>query len=628
MLEQQVDGERAEGWKALAAQLRLDIVRACAAAGSGHPTSSLSCTDLVAVLVADVLRFDLDAPARADNDALIFSKGHASALLYAVHKALGAIDDDELLTYRRLGSRLEGHPKPVLPLIEVATGSLGQGLPVGVGVALAMSQLSETDARAFVLCGDGEMGEGSMWEAIGHAVAYGLDNLVAIVDVNGLAQDGPVFGGVSASDLCERVSAFGWRALEIDGHDVGEIASAYATACEPTGRPTLIAARTVKGRGVAAAEGRSDLHGKRLDAAEASLSGARTGRPLRIALARPRGTPASSEARGGANGPGGAAARPRYAVGTTVDLRRAYGEALGWVLSRDERAVVLDAGVATSTFGGAVPDVARRFVPIDIAEQQLLAAATGLQARGWRPYVSTFAAFLGRAADFVRMASIGGASFVVCGSHGGVSVGEDGPSQMGLEDVATMRAIAGSSVVCPCDANQTVALLDAIGTTPGVRYLRTVRPPLPVIYEPDRTFALGGSAVVRRSAQDRVLLVGMGIAVHESLAAADLLAAEGIAARVLDAYSLKPLDVRAIAANARECDGRVVTVEDHRPEGGLGEAVGFGLLRQGERCRLESLAVQEVPGSGRGDELVRAAGIDAAAIAAAARRVLGCDGDD
>ncbi|HXE44506.1 MAG TPA: transketolase [Conexibacter sp.] len=632
------DDARVAQWAALAAQLRADIVRACAAAGSGHPTSSLSCADLIAVLVADVLRYDLTAPQRADNDALVFSKGHASALLYAVHKAVGAIGDEELLTYRRFGSRLEGHPRPVLPLIDVATGSLGQGLPAAVGIALAAARLAQVDAKTFVLCGDGEMGEGSMWEAMGHASAYGLDNLVAIVDVNGLAQDGPVFGAVDAGGLCERAHAFGWSTLEIDGHDLAEIAAAYATACTTAGRPTLIAARTVKGRGVAEAEGRADLHGKRLAPAGAELAGGEAPAPVRIALAPPAGAApgqidarqtdvspagvASPQAEAPSAAASGLAPRPAYAVGDVVHLRRAYGEMVAWMLERDARTVVLDAGVWTSTFGGAAPSARRRFIPIDIAEQQLVAAAVGLQSRGWRPYVSTFAAFLGRAADFVRMAAVGDADLVVCGSHGGVSVGEDGPSQMGLEDVAIMRSVGGSTVLCPCDANQTVALIEATAGTAGVRYLRTTRPPLPVIYEAGRAFRPGGSALVRSSGDDAALIVAAGITVHASLAAAEELAAEGIAVRVLDAYSLKPLDAAGVTANARACGGRVVTVEDHRPEGGLGEAVGTCLVEHALDCRMESLAVREIPGSGTGPELARAAGIDANAVVTAVRRVL------
>ncbi|HXF97056.1 MAG TPA: transketolase [Gaiellaceae bacterium] len=605
----------AERRRELAQQLRVDSVRMSAAAGSGHPTSAMSAAELAAVLVDGYLRYDLDDPRNPANDRLVFSKGHASTLLYALLKAAGAISDEELLTYRAFGSPLEGHPTPVLRWVDVATGSLGQGLPIAVGMALAAKRLAQVDSRIWVLCGDSELAEGSMWEAFEHAAYYGLDNLTAIVDVNRLGQRGETMVGWNLDVLAERARAFGWHAVTVDGHDVEAVDRAYAEALATAGRPTAVLARTVKGKGVAAVANRNGFHGKPLDDPEGAIAELGGIRNLRVRLAKP--APAQPR-----RFPDGPLALPRYEPGREVATRRAYGDALAALGAARGDVVALDGEVSNSTyaevFAQALPE---RFFEMFIAEQQMLGAAVGLQALGWRPFASTFAAFLTRAYDFVRMAAISRARLALCGSHAGVSIGEDGPSQMGLEDIAALRAVHSSAVLHPCCANQTAKLVAAMADWEGIAYLRTLRPPTPVLYGPDEEFAIGGSRVLRSSDADDVTLVAAGITVHEALAAAERLASEGVAARVIDLYSIKPLDGGTLAA-AAEATGRIVTVEDHWPEGGLGDAVLAALAEAGERPRVVKLAVRSMPRSGTPQELLAAAGIDAAHIAEAARRLV------
>ena len=597
----------------LAQQLRVDSVRMAATAGSGHPTSAMSAADLLAVLVDGYLRYDFDAPENPGNDKLVFSKGHASTLLYAIYRAAGAVSEDELLTYRELGSRLEGHPTPVLPWVDVATGSLGQGLPIGVGMALAGKRLDRLPYRVWVLCGDSEMAEGSMWEAYEHAAHYELDNLTAILDVNRLGQRGETMVGWDLEVYVERARAFGWHAIAIDGHDVEEIDAAFAEATATTGKPTVVIARTIKGKGVAAVENANGFHGKPLDDPEAAIAELGGRRDIRIEVSKPEPGEAHRFATSELE-------LPRYELGTEVATRKAYGDALAAVGSARGDVVALDGEVSNSTFADifakAHPD---RYFEMFIAEQQLVAAAVGLQARGWRPFASTFAAFLSRAYDFVRMAAISRASFVLSGSHAGVSIGEDGPSQMALEDIAAFRAVHGSVVLHPSDANQTAKLVAALVDHDGIGYIRTLRPATPVLYGPDEEFEIGGSRVLRSSDDDDVAIVAAGITLHEALAAAEVLASEGIAARVVDLYSIKPLDRATLLAAAEATEGRLVTVEDHWPEGGLGEAVAAALAETGEHVRVLSLAVRGMPSSGKPDELLAAAGIDARAISAAAR---------
>jgi transketolase len=606
-----------ELWRELGQQFRVDSIRTAAAAKSGHPSSGMSAADLMAVLVAEYLHYDFDNPDDPRNDKLVFSKGHASTLLYAIFRAGGAIDEEELLTYRQHGSRLEGHPTPVIPWVDVATGSLGQGLPIGVGMALGAKYLDKMPTRVWVLHGDSEMAEGSVWEAYEHAAHYELDNLVAILDVNRLGQRGETMVGWNLDVYRARAEAFGWHAIEVDGHDVEGIDRAYAEAVATTGRPTVVIARTIKGKGVSSVADKPGFHGKALDDPDAAIAELGGARNLKIDVAKPEG-PLPEPV------PEGTPELPTWQIGEEVATRLAYGEALKAVGAADGRVVGLDGEVSNSTyaeiFAKAFPE---RYFEMFIAEQQLVAAAVGLQTRGWKPFASTFAAFFSRAYDFIRMAAISQANLRLSGSHAGVSIGEDGPSQMALEDFAALRAVHSSAVLHPCDANQTARLVAQMAERKGITYLRTLRPATPVLYGPDEDFAIGGSKVVRSSDDDEVAIVGAGITLHEALKAADALAEEGVNARVIDAYSIKPIDEDTLRDAAEATGGRIVTVEDHWPEGGLGEAVLAAFADADERPRVKLLAVSDMPHSGKPAELLAAAGIDSDHIAQAARELVG-----
>ena len=600
----------------LAQQFRVDSVRMSAAAKSGHPTSAMSAAELMAVLVDGYLRYDYETPKSPANDRLIFSKGHASTLVYAIFRAAGAISDEELMTYRQLGRPLEGHPTPVLPWVDVATGSLGQGLPIGVGTAIAQKRLDRVPARTWVLCGDSEMAEGSMWEAFEHAAHYELDNLTAILDVNRLGQRGETMVGWDTDVYVERARAFGWHAVAIDGHDLEQIDRAYAEALRTAGKPTVIDAHTVKGKGVAAVENENGWHGKPLEDPESAIAELGGERDIRIEVRKP--DPVEAKPR-----PAGTLELPRYELGSEVATRKAYGDALAALGAARGDVVALDGEVSNSTFAEIFAKAhPERYFEMYIAEQQMIAAAVGMQVLGWRPFVSTFAAFLTRAYDFIRMAAVSRARISLSGSHAGVSIGEDGPSQMGLEDIAAFRAVHGSVVLHPCDANQTAKLVALMADVDGIAYIRTLRPATEVLYGPDEEFEIGGSRVLRSSDEDDVAIVAAGITVREALAAADRLVEEGVTARVIDLYSIKPLDAETLAAAAEATNGRIVTVEDHWPEGGLGEAVLAALADTDQPPRVTKLAVQGMPGSGKPDELLGAAGIDAEHIVAAARRLV------
>ncbi|MGW4023719.1 transketolase [Streptomyces sp. NPDC005009] len=602
----------------LGQQLRVDSVRAAAAAGSGHPTSSMSAADLMAVLFARHLRYDFERPDHPGNDRFVLSKGHASPLMYATYKATGAIDDEELLTFRKNGSRLEGHPTPRrLPWIETATGSLGQGLPVGVGIALAGKRLDHADYRVWVLCGDSELAEGSVWEAAEHAAYENLDNLTLIVDVNRLGQRGPTRHGHDLDAYARRFQAFGWHTVEVDGHDVDAVDRAYGEALSTRGQPTAILARTLKGKGVEAVQDREGLHGKPLPEAEEAIAELGGLRDLRIRVEAPSADGAP---------PAGHTGRPdlpRWDKGEEVATRNAFGEALTALGTARGDVVALDGEVGDSTRAEAfAKEHPERYFECYIAEQQMVAAAVGMAARGRLPYAATFAAFLTRAHDFIRMASISGSGINLVGSHAGVAIGQDGPSQMGLEDLAMMRAVHGSTVLYPCDANQTARLVAAMADLDGIRYLRTSRGAGPVIYGPDEEFPVGGSKVLRSSGRDRLTLVAAGVTVPEALAAAQALEGEGIAARVIDLYSVKPVDRETLRTAAEET-GCLMTVEDHHPEGGLGDAVAEAFADGSPVPRLVRLAVRDMPGSASPEEQLHAAGIDAESIAAAGRLLVG-----
>jgi transketolase len=602
----------------LAQQLRVDSIRCSTSAGSGHPTSSMSAADVMAVLLARHLRYDWQRPGDPGNDHLIFSKGHASPLLYSMFKAAGVISDDELVgTYRRFGSVLEGHPTPVLPWVDVATGSLGQGLPDGVGVALAGRYLDELPYRVWVLCGDSEMAEGSMWEALDKAAFYRLGNLTAIVDVNRLGQRGPTELGWDVGAYAKRVEAFGCRAILIDGHDLGEIDKALGSV-GGAGRPTVILARTRKGRGFSEVEDREGWHGRPLPAEMAERAIVELGgeRHVTVSGLRPEdGTPRSW--------PRAEVSLPVYELGGKVATRLAFGQALAAVGARGD-VVALDGEVGNSThaeeFAKAYPE---RYFEMYIAEQQLVAAAVGMSVRGYVPFAATFAAFFSRAFDFIRMAAISQADIRLCGSHAGVEIGADGPSQMALEDLAMMRAVHGSTVLYPSDAVSTAQLVREMAGRSGVVYMRTTRGAYPVLYGPDETFPVGGSKVVRSSPADQVTLIGAGVTLHNCLTAAGQLERDGIGARVLDLYSIKPIDTQTLLDAAAATSGRLVVAEDHYPQGGIGEAVLEALNDAGHPARVAHLAVRGLPGSGTPAELMDAAGISAGHVVQAARDLLG-----
>jgi transketolase len=598
----------------LGQQLRVDSVRASAAAGSGHPTSSMSAADLMAVLIDGHLKLDYTDPHNPANDHLIFSKGHASPLYYAILKAVSYIDDEELLTFRELHSRLEGHPTPRIPPTDVATGSLGQGLPIGVGIGIAGRDLDKLPYRVWVLCGDSEMAEGSMWEAFQHAGWEGLDNLTAIIDVNRLGQTRETMLGWDVNGYVRRAEAFGWNAIAIDGHDVEAIEEAYSEAEATTGKPTVIIARTKKGKGVKAVEDLPGKHGKPLDDPDEAIEELGGIRDLHVDVTKPEaGTPHKFETTGGG--------MPSYELGAEVATRKAYGEAIAALGSIRGDVVALDGEVSNSThsedFREAHPD---RYFEMFIAEQQLASAAIGFQARGWVPFASTFAAFWTRAYDFIRMSAVSRANLRLSGSHAGVSIGEDGPSQMALEDIASFRAIHGSTVLHPSDANQTAKLIAEMADRKGIQFIRTLRGKTPVRTGPHERVHIGGSRIAHEG--DDVAIIACGITLDEAVKAAEQLAERGVDARVLDAYSIKPIDADAVQTAAREC-GAIVTVEDHWAEGGLGDAVLEALAAADDHAHVVKLAVREMPTSGTPEELLREAQIDAAAIADAAQKLVG-----
>jgi transketolase len=608
-------------WTELAQQLRVDSIRCTTAAGSGHPTSSMSAADLMAVLMSSYLHYDFDNPKNPNNDHLIFSKGHASPLLYSMYKAAGAISDEELLTLRKFGSRLEGHPTPMLPWVDVATGSLGQGLPIGVGIATCGKYLDKLPYRIWVLLGDSETAEGSVWEAFDHALHYKLDNLVAIIDVNRLGQRGETELGWNTAAYEARAKGFGWNAIVIDGHNYDEIDAAYRQALQTSDVPTVIIAKTLKGKGVSFLENKEGWHGKALNKQqeEQALNELHYVRSKTFPVQKP-----DENRQAATEGEKGALNLPEYDGKEGVATRKAYGDALRALGGAYPDVVALDGEVSNSTYAEefkfAYPD---RFFEQYIAEQQLVAAAVGMSVRHKIPFASTFAAFFTRAYDFIRMAAISRANIRLCGSHAGVSIGEDGPSQMALEDLAMMRAVFGSTVLYPCDANQTARLVALMAETSGIVYMRTTREKTPVIYSPDDEFTIGGSRVLRSSDKDEVTIVGAGITLHNALAAYDQLKSQGIRARVIDAYSIKPIDAETLFAAADEAGGCIVTVEDHWPEGGLGEAVLEAFTqRDGDLPRIVKLAVQSMPGSGTPDELMEEAGISAHHIAQAVRALV------
>jgi len=614
-------------WHELAQQLRVDSIRSTTEAGSGHPTSSMSAADLMAVFMSKYFRYDFDNPDNPNNDRFILSKGHACPLLYAMHKAAGVMSDEEMMSLRQFGSPVQGHPVPLIPGIEVATGSLGQGLSVGVGMALAGKYLDQLPYRVWVLQGDSETAEGSVWEAFDHASYYNLDNLILIIDVNRLGQRGQTELGWNTQAYATRARAFGWHAIEIDGHDFKEIEQAYGEALSIHNQPVVIIARTVKGKGASVVENQSGWHGKNLDEEKANAAIEELGGQRNIQISVPKPEDEGEPAIIGETQP---LELPSYDEGENVATRTAYGKALAAIGASRSDVVALDGEVSNSTrakfFAKTHSD---RFFEMFIAEQQMVGAAMGLQARHYQPFVSSFGAFLSRAYDFVRMAAISRANIKLSGSHAGISIGQDGPSQMALEDLASMRAVWSSTVLYPCDGNQTAKLVSQMVDRDGIVYLRTTRMKTPVIYDKEEEFPIGGSKVIRGSDRDQVTVIGAGVTLHEALKAYDRLKQEGITARIIDAYSVKPIDTETLHQAAQDTDGNLIVVEDHWLEGGLGAAVqdAFAGVNttptyQGSQLQLIKLAVQNMPGSGKPQELMHEAKIDADAIVEAARSLV------
>jgi transketolase len=602
-------------WNELAAQLGVDSIRSSTAAGSGHPTSSLSAAHLVAVLWSDHLRYDVADPKSLANDRFVLSKGHASPLIFSVLKAVGAIGDEQLLSFRRFGSPVQGHPAPLpeMPWIDVATGSLGQGLPIALGMALAM-KMDAIPARVWCLMGDSEVAEGSVWEAMENASHHGADNLIAIIDVNRLGQRGPTMLQWDLDTYAARARSFGWHPIEVDGHDVAAIDAAF-TEAEGSDAPAIVIAKTEKGHGVSFLANQEGWHGKALSQEEADRAIAELGGPRDVSV-----TPRKPEA--GVSPPADVpnVVLPVYAE--AIATRKAFGETLAALAVRGD-VVAIDGEVSNSTHTEDLQKVAPdRFVESYIAEQNMLGMAVGMQVLGKVVFPATFAAFLTRAYDFIRMAAISRANLRLSGSHAGVSIGEDGPSQMALEDLAMMRAVHGSTVLYPCDGNSTARLVGAMADLPGISFIRTTREKTPLIYGGDEDFPVGGSKTLRSSDADRVTLVGAGITVHEALEAAGSLEADGIAARVVDCYTIKPIDAATLRAAAAQT-GLLVTIEDHWIEGGLGDAVLAALANGGDLSgRVVKVAVTQMPGSGTPEELRDWAGISASAIADRVRSLL------
>jgi transketolase len=603
----------------VATRLRIDSVRATTEAGSGHPTSCASAAEIVAALFFAEMRYDPRHPQNPDNDRFVLSKGHAAPILYAAWAEVGFLKREDLLTLRRFDSDLEGHPTPRLPFVDVATGSLGQGICAAVGIALNARRI-KSDYRTYVMLGDGESAEGSVWEAAEAAAHDRLDSLCGITDVNGLGQSGPSIWNHDMEAYASKWRAFGWHAIVVDGHDVPAVLDAFDEARETKGQPTMLLARTVKGKGMPVAEGKNGWHGKAFKKGEEVDSVLRALQSQFVAEDEPAQPPDGprtrrDQSRAGAPPKKATVGTLSYKLGESVASREAYGTALAKLGDGDDRIVALDGDVKNSTFSEKFEERhADRFFQNFIAEQVMIGSAMGLAARGAIPFPSTFAAFLTRAYDFIRMACISKVNIKIAGSHAGVSIGEDGPSQMALEDLAMMRAQPNMTVLYPCDAVSTERLLELMAYEHGPAYMRTSRPKTPVIYGPDERFAIGGLKVLRESANDTATVIGAGVTVFEALKAYDQLQKSGTSIRVVDLYSLQPIDSASLLRCARETK-RLITVEDHYAAGGVGDAVAAAVAEGG--FAVERLCVREIPRSGTPEQLIDHYGISARHIVAA-----------
>ena len=617
-----VDQTLIQSLEALGNRLRINSIIATSEAGSGHPTSCMSAADLVAAVFFYAMHYDVANPKNPVNDRFVLSKGHAAPLLYAAWAEAGAFDKDLLKTLRVFKSDLEGHPTPRLPWVEVATGSLGQGLSCGMGMALQSKYLDHIDNRIFVLVGDGEAAEGSVWEAAELASYYKLDNLIGILDVNALGQSQRTMYEHDTEVYRRRFESFGWHAISIDGHDTSQIIGALDEAMAVSGKPSMIVASTKKGKGVSFTEDKDGWHGKALKKGEemeralAELEPASTGpSELKMKSVESRSTDLTALTQPDS------LPEPPYTMGQEIATREAYGEALARLGDHNPLVVALDGDTKNSTYSEKFMKAHEgRFFECFIAEQNMVGAAVGMAAMGKIPFASTFACFLTRAYDHIRMAAISQSNLKLCGSHSGVSIGEDGPSQMALEDLAMMRAIQGASVIYPSDAVATEHAVRIAASNRGIIYIRTSRPKTPVIYPNDEQFQLGRAKVVRESAEDKLTIVGAGVTLFEALAAYDSLKAEGINVRVVDIFSVKPVDEETLRAAGRETNNLILTVEDHSAGGGIGDAVAGAVSPEG--ICVHQLAVRELPRSGKPGELLAAYGIDCDAIVAKVKELL------
>ncbi len=604
--------------KQKATNLRIHSLVSTSEAGSGHPTTCLSAADIVSALFFHAMYYDCDNAQNPNNDRFVLSKGHAAPLLYAAYAEAGIIPTDDLLTLRQIDSILEGHPTPRFDWTEVATGSLGQGLSLGLGMALNGKYLDKSDYRVYVLLGDGEIAEGSVWEAAALASYYKLNNLIGIIDVNALGQSQRTMYAFDIDTYCQRFDAFGWQSIGIDGHNYDEILSALDKAKTSTDKPTMIVAKTFKGQGVSFLANEDNWHGKavpkgeELDKALAELGPLNTDIPLQIEPPKPIKKQASIIKE---------SVPPEYAPDEEVATRGGYGTGLAKLGDTNPNVVALDGDTKNSTYAEQFmerhPD---RFFEMFIAEQNLVGAGIGLAKRGKIPFVSTFAAFLSRAYDHIRMSAISQANIKYAGSHCGVSIGEDGPSQMGLEDLAMFRAIPGSVVLYPSDAVSAERLVAEAAAHEGIVYLRTSRPKTAILYDADDSFPIGGSKVIKKSDQDTVTVVAAGITLHEALKAHQALSTEGISIRVIDVYSIKPIDAKTLISAAADTNNTLITVEDHYPEGGLGDAVLDAVATEG--ICVHKLAVTGIPRSGKPEELLELHGINANAIIQKVKNVI------
>ncbi|MBI5593431.1 MAG: transketolase [Deltaproteobacteria bacterium] len=612
------DENKVEYLKQIAKLIRYYTLIATTNAGSGHPTSAMSATELMVGLVfGGTFRYDPDHPGHPNNDRLIFSKGHASPLFYSLWAAAGKLTEADMLTYRQFGSNLEGHPTVTFPYNEAATGSLGQGLSIGVGMALNARFIDKLPYRTYVLLGDSEMAEGSQWEAMQIASHYKLDNLVGVIDVNRLGQRGETLYGHDLNAYEKRISAFGWETFLINGHSIKEILSAYEKAFEVSGKPVMIIARTIKGKGVSFLEDRNGWHGKIIDKDRLEQALKELGpvdKSVRGHIPRPEDLKPREQTPEEAG-------KLDYPPDKEVATRTAYGNALKRIYPKYPRIVSLDGEVSNSTmsvtFKDAYPD---RFFEMYIAEQNMAGVALGFARRGKIPFVSTFSAFLSRAFDQIRMSQYSDANIKFVGSHAGVSIGQDGPSQMGLEDIAAFRTILNSVVLYPSDAVSTERLVEAAAEHEGIVYIRTTRMDTPILYTSQEKFPIGGCKILKRSDSDRVTVIGAGVTLFETLGAYEALKKEGVLIRVIDLYSIKPIDAQTLREAARETKA-ILTVEDHYEAGGLGEAVMSALAA--ESVPVYSLAVTKKPRSGKPAELLDFEGISQKAIAARVRALIG-----